>query len=367
MNLINRDLDLLYCRTMYELQNDEILKNIEADCKLFKKEVISNISNGVSRLPNNPGFEKHPYKGLLDNSDASKYIVGTFPPISYLIDIMNSENCSVDRLQQPTTPFQILTRPEVPFFHGNISGLWKVLLPDEKYEEFKKQKSNNRDEAKKILIKWLKDSNIYYDDIIFYAQRKLGILMEMNLGYTYEDKNLKNIYPDVSLVEKILMHTNLNVICFTNGATFGSGGLKLYSQINRRGIVRTGNSDALSLFLHTCQSVGLQIEMRCNPYFDWTKLEMLEDEQKRTKLIFELRISRTESCVLDVLKSFDKKSITIMTPFSPAASRFLTSHPIILSFQEKHGTISSEKILKIIYNKFRDNTYDELYEYNINR
>lgn len=370
MNLINKDLTLLFNRDIEMLPYDDTLEIIENDYQSFKEQLFTSANNNISILPVHPGFEKHPYKGLLENDFASKYIVGTFPPISYFIDILNNEGCEIENLQQPNYPYQFISRPKVPFFHGNISGLWKVLLPVDEFVKFDNLQISNRNEAKEYLLKWLNENNIYYDDIIAYTQRSLSKLPSGNSGYSYEDINLKNIYPDIRLIQKILTNKNLNIISFTNGATFRSGqngGLGLYTQMSKQGFVKTGNSDALSLFLNTCQTMGLQIEMRCQPFFDWTKLYMLTECQKRTKLIFELKFTKTASCFFEGLNNFENKIFTVITPFSPAAHGNIELHPIILSFRTKYGQLSIEQILKIVYEKFRSGSHEELYEHNINQ
>jgi len=366
--MLNRAANLLANRIIHQLNHDHY--GIQLDSEQFAEELSNGVENGIATLPIHPGFEKHPYKGVLENSSASKYIIGTFPPISYLIDSLNAAGSQIQNLRQPTFPFQLISKPNIPFFHGNVNGLWGVLLPQNNLAELIELQNHNRLAAKNYLIHWLSDNNIFYDDIISFTQRKLGkIGANGNLGYTFEDVNLKNICPDLSLVQQLLNHSNLNVVCFTNGATFRSGqngGLGLYDQINRIGMVKTKNADALSLFLRTCQDIGLQIEMRCLPHFNWTLLQLLNAVQKRTKLIFELRITRTSACTFEGLLDFNQKNFTAITPFSPAAHGNIEAHPIILSFRAIHGQIPIVQILNIIYEKFRTNTYGELYQYNIN-
>lgn len=362
--LINRDIPITIVCGNHAIQQDN---------EQFIGEVVNGLVNNVSQLPIHPGFEKHPYKGTLDNSDASKYIIGTFPPISYLIDKMQTNGLAIEYLAQPTPPFQVITKPQIPFFHGNVSALWSVLLNPAELAELNVFLPLDRNGAKQYLIRKLNAIGVYYDDIISSTQRKLGSLgnPHNNLGYTYEDINLKNICPDIDLIQHILLNQNLEVVCFTNGATFRSGnngGLLLYAGGNRQGFVRTGNSDALSLFLRACQGLGLHIEMRCLPHFDWTALKQLTSIQKRTKLIFELRLTKTETCSLESLQHFEQKSFTTITPYSPAAHGTIETHPIVQALRQVYGlNHTAVQLLPNIYIHFRNNTFHELFQFNINQ
>lgn len=345
---------------------------IQLDSGQFIEEVAHGLVDGVSQLPIYPGFEKHPYKGILENIDASKYIIGTFPPISYLIDTLQTNGYPIANLAQPTPPHQVITKPQIPFFHGNVSALWSVLLSPTDLAELNVFLPLDRNGAKQYLVRKLNAMGIFYDDIISFTQRKHGRLTpNNNLGYTFDDINLKNICPDTNLIKNVLLNHKLEVVCFTNGATFRSGqngGLQLYQQVNHLGLVRTGNADALSLFLRTCQELGIQIEMRCMPHFDWTALQELTVIQKRTKLIFELRLTKTAMCQLPSLQTFSQKEFTAITPYSPAAHGNIETHPIVQALRQVYGlNQTAAQLLPNIYTHFRNNNYQELFQFNINQ
>lgn len=356
----------------FPLQLNCGMHSIQIDSELFIEEVAHGLVDGASQLPIYPGFEKHPYKGILENIDASKYIIGTFPPISYLIDKLQVNGYLVESLAQPTPPHQVITKPQIPFFHGNLSALWSVLLTPLELAELNVFLPLDRNGAKQYLIRKLNALGIFYDDIISFTQRKHGRLTpNNNLGYTFEDINLKNICPDTNLVKNVLLNQKLEVVCFTNGATFRSGnngGLALYAVGNRQGLVRTGNSDALSLFLRTCQDLGLKIEMSCMPYFNWTNIQLLTPVQKRTKLIFELRVTKTNKVTLPALQAFQQKKFTAITPYSPAAHGNIEDHPIVQALRQVYGlNQTAPQLLPNIYTHFRNNNYQELFQFNINQ
>lgn len=56
--------------------------DITTDNDIFINELIQN--NG--RLPPHSPFEIHPYKSGFPLQEFEKYIIGTFPPISYVLD-----------------------------------------------------------------------------------------------------------------------------------------------------------------------------------------------------------------------------------------------------------------------------------------
>lgn len=363
INKSNKTLSLLTARGI----NNSVScghNSISQDSNLFVDQIIGAIENNSSVLPVNPGFESHPYKGVLDNQEARKYIIGTFPPISYLIDTIRDRDYPLHRLKQPTYPHQVIDEPQVPFFHGNVSGLWSVILSDIELSELKRIRSLNRNNARTFLINWLLDNDIYYDDIILNTQRKLGKLKPSdNKGYTYEDVNLLHICPDIHLIKKVVTNSNLDVICFTNGMTFRTAGLK----VSNHGIVETKNSDALSIFLRACQNIGFNLEIQCLPYFDWTPIRNLTDAQKRTKLIFKLRIRKTNQCTDSLFDNFEEKIFSVLTPYSPAAHGKIESHPIVLALKNHFGVNNTAPgLLPKIYEMFRKNTYTDLYQFNIN-
>lgn len=340
---------------------------IQIQCTQFIAEIQNAFINGLAQLPLHPGFEMHPYKGLLQNIESEKYFIGTFPPISYLIDSIRSLGMDIHGLCQPTNPHQIITEPQIPFFHGNISALWSVFLTPPELAELNALLPENRIGAKNYLIQKLLQIDVFYDDIILSTQRKLGEVNQniQNLGYTYKDKDLKNICVDEELIIQLITSQNTKVVCFTNGATFSVNGLQLYTQPRRAGLVKTNNSDALSLFLHGCQELGLNIELQCLPHYPWTPLPALNQAQLSTKLIFEVRITRGRTCKHIALVDFKQKSFTAITPFSPAAHGNIEHHPVVNSFRNINANASISEILKEVYDKFRNNQHVLLYPYNI--
>lgn len=368
MSLINKESNLLINRDL----NPNIGcagSQIAADNAAFIEQIVTTISGNKAQLPSNPGFEMHPYKGLLSPMSQAKIIIGTFSPISYLVDTINRqyEGVNLQMLIQPTAPNQQISKPQIPFFHGNVSALWSVFLTQAEIEALNAFLPGNRIGAKNYLIQKLNDLGIYYDDIIKSTQRKLGVVDQNigNLGYTYEDKNLKNICVDEKLITNVTTSPYTNVLCFTNGATFSVNGLQVYQQVKRAGLVQTNKCDAFSLFVRGCQELGLEIEMQCLPHFTWTALQSLSSAQKSTKLIFEIRITKSRACNHPALHDFTQHAFTVLTPFSPAAHGTIEHHPIVNCYRHINGHTSISNILRDVYYKFRNDQYAQLYAYNV--
>ena len=92
MSFINLNIPLITDRGLYQNTIACNQAAISDDNTNFKNQIIAAIAGGNAMLPMNPGFELHPYKGQLAFTNQSKTIIGTFPPISYLIDVLKQQN-----------------------------------------------------------------------------------------------------------------------------------------------------------------------------------------------------------------------------------------------------------------------------------
>ena len=111
--------------------------------------------------------------------------------------------------------------------------------------------------------------------------------------------------------------------------------------------------------------MGLNIELQCLPHYTWTPLSALNQAQLSMKLIFEVRITKGRTCKHISLADFDQKLFTAITPFSPAAIRFIGNHPIVANYLTNNGNPPIASMLTYVYDKFRNNQYALLYPYNI--
>ena len=93
---------------------------------------IASIIVAGGNLPPNPPFEIHPYLNAFILGQYKKYIIGTFPPISYLVDDPLIVAAGIPNLVQPG--LQAINPPRIPFYHGNEADMWDCLLtPAEKF------------------------------------------------------------------------------------------------------------------------------------------------------------------------------------------------------------------------------------------
>ena len=129
---------------------------------------INNLIPTLGQLPPNPPFEIHPYKQDFPLQDFEKYIMGTFPPISYILDKPQIVAAGISNLQQPIgAGGQVISLPWIPFYHGNQGSMWDFLLTPVEMAALTAMRNaaNGRQNAKNYLIKFLLENKINYADI----------------------------------------------------------------------------------------------------------------------------------------------------------------------------------------------------------
>lgn len=193
-------------RSISELNFNGHTNNQDEQLRLLSQHALNYLRNSnPPTLPVNPAPEKHPYKELLPiNPLFTKYIVGTFPPITYLADSFPGLRFSSEKF---------VSRPQIPFYHGNRQMLWKYLIPSQEYELL----SNDRIQRRQEIINFLVENQINYADIINYCQR---------VEYNANDSNLFNIQLNQDLIDIILNSTHQNLLLvFNTGSMFTSSGI----------------------------------------------------------------------------------------------------------------------------------------------
>lgn len=191
-------------------------------------------------LPIVPPLEKHPYLRLLvPDSDTRGLMIGTFPPISYLCDT----------LQIPKLVFngRNISRPDYPFFHGNMGALWNYSPIDLDFVV--------REKFAQRIIQRLKEHKLVYTDMIAFCQRALAVDEDGDVKYTAADTLLNNIVIHEQVYPFIMNSDQLNRLYFTNSSFF-SGNSAL---LGFNGLYRLKERDAFSLFLKGAQDLGYKI------------------------------------------------------------------------------------------------------------
>jgi hypothetical protein len=158
------------------------------------------------KLPCNPHPERHPYKGeLIINKNYKKFIIGTFPPHTYQADLFEDLTYSFGKK---------VSKPRLPFYHGNREMLWKYILGEEELNSL----DQDRVKRKIQIIEFLKNNKINYADIIDYCQRR---------EYNADDSNLYNIVLNKDLVKLFQGSPSEEMLLvFNTGSFFTSSGMK---------------------------------------------------------------------------------------------------------------------------------------------
>jgi hypothetical protein len=187
------------------------------------------------RLPCCPPPEKHPYADLYPvNYNYSKFIIGTFPPISYMADIFTGVRfCNGKKV----------SKPQLSFYHGNRRRLWKYLLSDEEFSDLSTHIGEQRTGQ---LISFLRENKINYADIISYCQR---------LEYNSDDSNLYNIILNEQLLDIFNNSKSLEILLvFNTGSLFTNRGIKFY----RDGRINPGTF-VFDMFIYLLLEAGKEI------------------------------------------------------------------------------------------------------------
>jgi len=160
---------------------------------------------GENKLPFNPAPEKHPYKEILPlDTSFQKFIIGTFPPHTYQSDLFKDlKYCSGKKV----------SKPKLPFYHGNREMLWYYLLGKELFNSL----YTDRIQRKIQIIDFLKEREINYADIIDFCQRQ---------EYNANDSNLYNIVLNEDLLKLLNSTKSENILLvFNTGSFFTSSGM----------------------------------------------------------------------------------------------------------------------------------------------
>jgi len=210
---------------------------------------INGLNPANNILPLRPPVERHPYSLAFPIvAEFDRYIIGTFPPISYLTDVVafglvlpNNANVGM---------------PNVPFYHGNMEGLWQPLFDAggvwAAYQAITCPMCGNntpcplcRNNKKGFIINWLFQNNINVCDIVSYTTR---------FAYNANDNNLYNIYPNWELMNTIYTSPKKVSILFNTSSMFGMRGLNLRidGQIREK-------AQSFNIFLRAFQKAGARI------------------------------------------------------------------------------------------------------------
>ena len=342
------------------VQNEaEYLTNINAANNLFRNDLELNDYN----LPNAKPIEIHPYLDNYPLRSTTKYIIGTFPPISYLRDSLNI----------PNAVGGINPRPKIPFFHGQTCHQWNFFLNEAELANIGAFNANNhidtRQGQSEHINRILEESDINYSDIIYSTNRN---------AYNANDESLENIVPNLTLIHHILTNNKTKYLNFNTSSLFNNGnGLRFYHNNGNNNIVGDLRYKVQSyeLFLVTLKTLGFKLELKLNPNDDWVALHINNSaylsNNYKYKTLTKLRVTTKHSIVIknEQFVNFSKE-YTVITGPSPSgnASRGLGRNQIYINWlanQNQGINVPFTHIFrKEFYNLFRNNP-DELSNWNV--
>lgn len=356
--MLRKQEQLIANRGLGDPMNIEAIQN---DNQIFLSDLENQSLNnlGIVHLPENPPFEIHPYKDTLQLQNFNKYIIGTFPPISYVYDIIPT----IQRLNQPQIGNgRRIPRPGFPFFHGNRQLMWDYLLsPDEIIEL-----PNDRQLVRNYLIDKLNQMSINYGDIIDSMQRNL-----YENRYKGSDNLLKNISFNKELICHIFSNKSARYLLFNTASIYGLSGI----EFDNNGFINIdSDAKAFDLFVRILQEHGYLIELRIsigvNVQFPWTPIIDLTDSEKSTKIAFEMKIINPNGNSLNLCNNFElgsERDFIVITPFSPAVAQrvnLLAGNPIVANYLAINQGQDTKQMLFLVYQDFRNSNWEDLFNYN---
>jgi len=237
--------------------------NLEA----LKSQILKLLNNyiheqPVQKIKDLPPIEWHPYDENL-MVDSKILLLGTFPPPSYLIEKHDWYN------DNKLKAIEIGSLPDIPYFYGNMSSLWKILEID--------LSGLDRLEKKHKIINELRNKDIHISDIILACQRE--ILMDGEQGNKSDNKsnknrsadsNLYNIVPNLRIIDNLLHFENLDRIIFTSSNW----------DIQKKGAI-ADNSSTMGIFLKILNHF-YQVQAEFNN--NWYNLNELSNNDLKQKL-----------------------------------------------------------------------------------
>lgn len=337
---------------------------------LDNTKFIKGLVTALGVLPKNPPFELHPYKHSFQLHNYEKYIIGTFPPISYVLDNPRIVEAGILNIRQPAgVGGRRIKPPQIPFFHGNKGLMWDFLLTNAEKVALKKilQGANGRQTAKNWLINFFQQKEINYADIIDGAQRDLNKLGR----YDGDDNNLNNICPNKDLICHILLNPKTKYLLFNTSSVFSNSGVVT----DANGLVNVNaKTKSFDLFVRYCQELGLNVEIQIQTgnqatFFNWTQISALGFRQRKTKIAFDMKITNPvgNQKLNCEFKSGEQKFFTILTPFSPAAvNRGNTKNNFIVqNWLLNNPGQSPYNLLTDAYQSFRNNNHLPFFNMNV--
>ncbi len=334
---------------------DGINLNDPENYDLINQQSIEVIANNNGALTTVPPFEKHPYLEDIDCANTTGLMIGTFPPISYLCDLLGFPNLTFNGNISP---------PDIPYFHGNYSSLWKYCPIN-----FNNILNYARNEQPLLIKNALQEYSISYTDIVAFCQRDLKEESGIT-SYTAEDKLLNNIVINNSVYPFIFNCAKIDRLYFTNASFFGSNNRNNHL-FDRNGNYILDDRDAFRLFLKGANDSGYIIEIARNEepetWFTINEGNRTNIERRSLNKLLTTKITlRMRLTLGGVLKIFQ-----LYSAVSPAAVNrgMVRRNRCVIKFSEvlNIGVADAPSaLLEKVLLSFFENTTHEIVAYNDN-
>lgn len=349
-----------------DMNEKEYIDNVPNANQAFITHLVQNQNGNTSTFALKCPVEIHPYIRETKLQNFEKYIIGTFPPISYVLDNENIRDAGIDCVYTPNNSRE--SRPAVDYFHGNKGSMWDLLVGDNLFD-FNANNDILRFEKKEAILAYLKDKRINYSDIIYSLKRK---------GYNAEDTSLKNIIIYDRLIEHISDNPHLNRILFNTSPTFSTEGFKTHANNVGGGVQGRINVNSkcssFALFFRRCQDLGIRVEFKVETHnealnLEWTEVNLANtailNKWLKTKILFKAKISVPPGILnneVEIIKEF-----FVITPFSPAARSKVEQNPIVNTWMNNNPGLNRNVFLTQIYQRFvRFNQEDKIFLMTLN-
>jgi hypothetical protein len=345
-----------------KLQQGENEEQIIANLPENNDHIANYILEHNGQLPPQPMFEKHPYLDDFELQNFEKYIIGTFPPISYIYDhhLMIQNGIGQNQL------------PQIPAFHGNMGSMWKYFFNEAELNELQNiVNQGHRGAARDYIYENLKNLSINYSDIIKHTRRE---------SYNANDAGLWNINPNLDLIVHILQNPRAKYLNFNSSTLFNNPNSGFGVILKNHGQNVAGNlreeSKSLNLFLVTLQKLGFKIEIALpgEAYYTINQQNAhFINNTFKLKVLVNLRISiETLKIENAVFENIEREFIVIVGA-SPAgaAALALAGNQIYQNWLAVQPEVVLQnqptiKFRKVMYELFRNNNWEALQAMNVN-
>jgi hypothetical protein len=342
------NIDLL----LQQIPVDGFDESIKEHLHYLNQQCLDSILATGGVLTDLPPLEYHPYQQQIDlAANILGVMIGTFPPISYLCDLLKLPNLTFGN--------QIILAPDTPYYHGNLNSLWRYTEIN-----FEGIQLHPREAQPGMIEEALRHYGLLYADIISFCQRSL----EVDNGaakYTASDKLLNSITINSGLIEALMGDHNINRLYFTNASFFATNNALL----NNQGYYRLYERDAFGLFIKGANDLRIRIEFSLpDDPENWIWINERQmppvvrteiNSKLQKKIALSLRLSRN-----NIIKTFQ-----ICSAVSPAAVNRgkVRRNQCVINYagiNELDIADAPSGLLKTVLQSFFDNNIENLFQYN---